>query len=193
MPETRSSLLSRVRDLGDAEGWVEFDRLYRPLLIQYARARGLPGQDAEEIAQDCLSAVARAMHKFKRDKSFRGWLRGMVNRKVADHIADRRKHRRAGTEVLAAVTDPGPSPEALWQRTWNHAHLAYCLDTLRNEFAAHTLQSFVLYVLQEEPVDKIAATLGMTPNQVYVAKSRVMRRLTERSAEVLASLYGTPS
>ena len=57
MPATRSSLLSRVRDLDDSDGWVEFDKLYRPLLIEYAQQRGLSFEEAEEIAQQCLIAI----------------------------------------------------------------------------------------------------------------------------------------
>lgn len=190
MPATRSSLLFRVRDRNDAESWSEFDRLYRPLLTSYARARGLRAGEAEEIAQRCLSAVAGVMHKFKRDHSFRGWLRGMVNRKVADFIAEKARFRQADTALLLNAVDPAPTPDELWQRIWNRAHLRHCLDSLRADFATHTLQAFTLYVLQGEPVVDICSRLGMTPNQVYVAKSRVMRRLRERATDVLASLYG---
>jgi hypothetical protein len=58
---TRSSLLSRVRDLQDADGWMRFDQLYRPMLIEYARHRGLRQEAAEEIAQQCLAAIVAVM------------------------------------------------------------------------------------------------------------------------------------
>ncbi len=190
MPETRSSLLDRVRDSNDKDGWVEFDRLYRPLLTAYARARGLRDSEAEEIAQQCMTAVALVMHKFKRDSSFRGWLRGMVSRKVADFIAERSRYTRADTALLMTTPGSDPPPEKVWQRIWNRAHIVYCIEGLRGEFASHTLNAFALYILDDEPVEVICERLGMTPNQVYVAKSRVTKRLREQSDAILSSLYG---
>ena len=193
MERTRSSLLRRVRDLDDATGWDEFDRLYRPLLVTYARQRGLRLEEADEIAQQCMTALVPRMQTFTRKSSFRGWLRGMVDHKVSDFLTQSRKHRRAGTELLAQTPDPGRTPEELWQQQWNHTHLAYCLDSLRIDYAPHTLQAFAMYVLQERPVKEISRRLGMTPNQIYVAKTRVMARIRERFGEMIDSLYGASS
>ena len=190
MPATRSSLLSRVRDFDDAEGWGEFDELYRPLLLGYARSCGLGADEAEEIAQQCLAAVVDRIQQFRRKRSFRGWLRKMVEHKVSDYLADHRRHLQADTDLLANAPSPAPSPSELWQRNWNQSLGRYLTHRLRSEFAQHTLQAFEMYVLHGYPVKQISRMLAMTPNQIYVAKSRIVNRLREeRYADLLDSLY----
>ena len=66
----------------------------------------------------------------------------------------------------------------------------YCLANLRDTFAAHTLRAFELYVLHQQPVDRICRQLDMSANQVYIAKSRVLKRIRSRHAHLLESLYG---
>ncbi|MFQ5414699.1 MAG: RNA polymerase sigma factor [Phycisphaerae bacterium] len=189
MPDTRSSLLSRVRDFDDDAGWKEFDRLYRPMLARYAQRRGLGPDAAEEIAQQCLEVVVSQIRAFRRRRSFRGWLRRIVDNKVKQHLASRRAGELGGDALVRAV---GSVPDAgeLWERQWNRTHLLYCLASLRNEFAAHTLAAFELYVLEERPVRDIAERLSLTPNQIYVAKSRVMKRLSTRFSDLVETLYG---
>ncbi|MGD2108358.1 MAG: sigma-70 family RNA polymerase sigma factor [Phycisphaerae bacterium] len=187
---TRSTLLRRVRDLDDKEGWAEFDKLYRPLLVGYARRRYVPADVAEELAQQCLVAIVSRIGQFEKKSSFRGWLRAMVDHKISDHFTKKSRERSADTGVLRHSPDPGPTPAEAWEKSWDEAHLTHFVATLRTNFAQHTLQAFALYVLQERPVREISEVLSMTPNQVYVAKSRVLRFIRERCEHVVEGLYG---
>lgn len=186
---TRTTLLRRVADFSDAQGWTEFDALYRPMLIRYAKARRLNSSAAEEVAQQCLVAILAQIRRFKRTRSFRGWLRAMVNHKVSDYLSKQRK----GTIDLREHSPSEPvetDPAELWMREWNAAHLRKLVESLRDHFAAHTLRAFELYVLEEKPVDEICSMLGLTSNQVYVAKNRVTRHLREAHGESIQDLYG---
>lgn len=186
---TRSSLLSRVRDYEDDGAWGEFDRLYRPLLLRYARHRGLRPDAAEEIAQQCMEAVVKAIPTFEKRTSFRGWLRRIAEHKVCDLLEERGRRSPMDVQEVAEVSDADGPHERLWRREWNHAAVAFLLDTLRCDFPVHTLQSFWMYVVEEVPVLVIARRLGLTANQVYVAKSRVLRRIRECYADLFESLY----
>lgn len=190
MTTTRDSLLRRVRDFDDAGGWAEFDKLYRPLLLRYAQRRGLGEEEAEEIAQQCLEVIVSRIQTFERRASFRGWLHRIVDNKVKQHLSRRGRQLQPRTGVLENQADDAPTPDQLWEQQWNRTHLLYCLVSLRADFAAHTLQAFELYVLQGVPARDAAEMLGMTPNQIYIAKCRVMRRLKERSKALLDKLYG---
>ncbi|HNQ22392.1 MAG TPA: sigma-70 family RNA polymerase sigma factor [Phycisphaerae bacterium] len=190
MNTTRLSLLERVRDLDDASGWAQFDKLYRPLLMLYARRRGLSPADAEEIAQECLEVLVAKIQGFERRLSFRAWLHRIVDHKVNQHLARQRRALSLGPEWLEEAPATEPSPAQIWEQQWDRTHLFYCLAALRSDFAPHTLQAFELYVLQGLPVAEIARLLGMTPNQIYVAKSRVMRRLREAYRRLIDKLYG---
>jgi len=186
---TRTTLLGRVCDYSDSESWNEFDALYRPMLMRYARARGLDDSTAEEIAQQCLVAIVKQIREFKRTRSFRAWLRAMVNHKVCDYHAHRQHNSNGLPHAAGSIVDESQTTR-LWEQTWNSAHLQKSIDSLRGAFAAHTLKAFELYVLDERPVEEICSLLGMTPNQVYVAKNRVIRYLKEKCGGWLDDLYG---
>lgn len=190
MSATQSSLLSRVRDLQDADSWLRFDKLYRPMLTEYARQRGLRQEASEDIAQQCLAAIVNAIPRFRRQKSFRAWLRKMVHHKVSDHLTRENRHLQSASDAIEQAVVNESAPVQLWQQRWNEAHIQYILDELRGEVAEHTLRAFEMYVIHEYPVEEIERILGMTANQIYVAKSRVLHHLRNgRFADMLESLY----
>src|SRR5919108_2019120 len=74
---TRASLIARLSDRADIEAWDEFVQIYLPLLYRMARRKGLQHADAEELGQEVLMAVARAVHRWRPDRErgrFRDWL-----------------------------------------------------------------------------------------------------------------------
>ncbi|MFN0055056.1 MAG: hypothetical protein ACKV0T_23025 [Planctomycetales bacterium] len=58
-PDTRESLLLRIRDSQDREAWQEFVSIYRPLIYRVARRHGLKNADAQNLAQEVLPKVKR--------------------------------------------------------------------------------------------------------------------------------------
>src|SRR5262245_23158644 len=77
MPETRPSLLRRVRDATDHRSWQEFYDLYEPLLLSYVRKRGLHGGDADDVVQTIFITLLRHLPEFEYDPKkgrFRTWL-----------------------------------------------------------------------------------------------------------------------
>lgn len=190
--ETRSSLLHRLRDFGDTSGWREFVRLYQPLLVAYARRRGLRRADAEEIAQQCLGVVVRRIGSFQRRRRFRSWLRRIVDLLVYQWLREAQRRRRV-REVLLNQAERPPADEqarfATWREEWNRFHLQHCLEDLRTRFTTETLRAFELYVLRDFPVPTITRLLHISENQVYVAKSRVLQYLRTCHADALAELY----
>ncbi len=158
------------------------------MLIRYAAERGLSGDEAEEIAQQCMAAIAGGIRGFQRKVSFRGWLRGLIEHKVSDQLKKHRRELPARTADFDREQTREASPALLWERQWNRTHLLYCLNQLRDEVSPMTLEAFELYVIHELPVQEIAERLAMTPNQVYVAKHRVLARLKKRWSELADGL-----
>ncbi len=185
MARTRTSLLERVRNLEDSLAWEQFDAIYRPMLRRYAQDRGLSDEQSDEIVQECMTAIVERIQRFERQASFRGWLRGLVDHKVADHLRKRRSEQQGLTRDFEREQCREATPAHHWEREWNRAHLLHCLQLVRSEVAEHTYQAFDLYVINEMPVADVSRMLGMTPNQIYVAKSRVMARIEERWSEIM--------
>ena len=64
-PETRASLLMRVRDRNDHEAWYEFEEIYRPVIYRIAMFKGLQSADAEDLAQRVMLSVSGAIDRFQ--------------------------------------------------------------------------------------------------------------------------------
>lgn len=74
---TSATLINRVKDLDDDDGWREFYERYRGLVLNIGRQRGLTTAEAEEVGQEVFSRVARNIGLFAtggRPGAFRRWL-----------------------------------------------------------------------------------------------------------------------
>lgn len=176
---TRASLLQRVRDPQNKEGWREFFQIYQPLLYRYARVRGLSREDADELAQQCMTLLIERMPRFEYSQGkggFKHWLRKMINNKINDFYK-KRKVPLAESADFRRPQERETTLEEIWEREWEKKHLQYFLKQIRDEVAPNTYQAFEYHVICDWPVERVVETLGVTPDQVYAAKSRITRKL----------------
>ncbi len=178
---TSATLLERVRDPADAEAWRRFFTLYAPLLERYARALGLGGADALEVRDECLAVVAARMPAFRyaSDRGgFRAWLHALARGKVIDRL-----RRSAATPASARDLDEHAavalSPDEAWEQAWRREHLRWALDQVRRRVPERAYAVFSMLLLDELDVAEVRRRTGMNANQVYLAKSRVMRRVRD--------------
>jgi RNA polymerase sigma-70 factor (ECF subfamily) len=68
-PETRESLLLRVRDPEDQVAWHEFVEICRPVILRLARQKGMQEADADDVAQQVLIAVGKAVEQRPHDSA----------------------------------------------------------------------------------------------------------------------------
>jgi RNA polymerase sigma-70 factor (ECF subfamily) len=186
MDTTRASLLFRVRNPRDSEAWNEFYSLYAPLLYRYARQRGLSRDDAHEVRDRCLEAIARRLPSFEYDRhkgGFRRWLRRVAESKTAD-VFRKRRERPAGSAELRRVPDRSPIPSDLWERHWENEHIRYCVERVRGSVPERSYEVFRLLAFDERSVPEGCACLALNPNQVYKAKSRVLAAVRQKMAEL---------
>lgn len=61
-PETRASLIVRLRDAADVAAWDEFVAIYGPLVYRLALRQGLQAADADDVVQQVFAAVAQSVH-----------------------------------------------------------------------------------------------------------------------------------
>ena len=105
-PETRPSLLIRVRDPADQAAWQEFVEIYRPVILRLAQHKGMQAADAEDIAQEVLAAVAKAVEQREHDPKrakFRTWLHRVANNIILDALTRGKPDRGAGGSSLQAA------------------------------------------------------------------------------------------
>ncbi|MDB4778283.1 sigma-70 family RNA polymerase sigma factor, partial [bacterium] len=94
-PETRYTLIGKLRNPQDAEAWAEFSNIYQPLIFRICRKRGLQHADAIDVTQEVLSKVAQASEKFSSERhgsTFRGWLYRVTQNLVIDFLRKRERN-----------------------------------------------------------------------------------------------------
>lgn len=186
-PETRASLLQRVRDPADNEAWREFFNIYRPLIYRYGRLRGLSRADADEVVQKCMTKLVDKMPQFEYSSTkggFKFWLRRVTNNLITD-IQRKRKTQLAESGDFRRPQEREPSVDELWEREWERKHLQHFLHELEGRIAPTTYKAFEYYVLSDWPVERVMSELGVTADQVYAAKSRVTRKLRDMMKEAI--------
>jgi RNA polymerase sigma-70 factor (ECF subfamily) len=187
MDDTQSTLLARLRDRADQEAWRTFDELYRPMLVRYARARGLEPADADDVAQQCTQAVLEQIGPYQHAASFKSWLRAIAENKVCDRFRRRRREVQAGTDVWDQHADSAGGADPAWEQQWSVAHLRHCAEIARRDVAPRTYAAFAAYALEGRPVAEVAASLGMSLSAVYVSKHRVVERMRALMRELTGS------
>ena len=92
-----------------------------------------------------------------------------------------------GTEarqLLETVPEEEPKDETGVE---DHGLLHRALDLIRPEFAERTWQAFWRMTVDGRTAAEAGAELGLAPNAVHQAKFRVLRRLRQEMAGLLAS------
>jgi RNA polymerase sigma-70 factor (ECF subfamily) len=186
---TRATLLLRLRDRTDSLSWAEFHERYGQLLYRYARKRGASPVDAEDIVQDVALALLKALDGFEYDAEkgrFRAYLRVSVIRAMARRAGKQAKQGDIvdphNFDYLSAVDEAGADEQ--WEQEWRAHRLRWALREVASSFEPVTLDAFRMHVLAGKPVRDTALALGISEASVYQAKSRVLKQVKERLAEL---------
>src|SRR4051794_34306024 len=86
---TRQSLLSRIKDWSDNDSWQDFFDTYWKLIYRTARASGLQRAEAEEVVQETLITISKAVADFEYDPrkgSFKSYLRTATIWRIRDRF-----------------------------------------------------------------------------------------------------------
>lgn len=181
---TTTELLAGLHDSGNRAAWDEFDRRYRPILIAFLRRMGLSDADAADVAQETLACFVQDYRRNKYDRAqgrLRSWLIGIARCRLADLRRARGRRREARGE--SAIVDLPADAEA--ETAWDAAEHRYIFEQAISElrktarFHERTVEAFDRAVLQREPIETVSAALGLTPQEIYNAKNRVVQRLRE--------------
>lgn len=187
MHTTRASLLLRIRNREDSAAWETFDGIYRPMLQRFAVARGLSVDAADEIAQQCMTAIHQHIDGFEYDPEkgrFKAWLRTMAGNKIRNMLRDRRDVQAESAQIHGLSSD-GESPDEVFDKLWMQQHLWHCLRQLEKQVEPETYQAYIHYVIDQWPVEKVCQTLGLSPNNVYTIKWRMTEKVANLMRELL--------
>lgn len=192
---TRQSLLNRLKDWRDDASWRTFFDLYWKLIYGTARKAGLPQPDAEDVVQDTIFSVAKAMPDFKynRDQgSFKNWLLRITWRRILDHRHRRKSLQASSFEDASKEHEngldnvPDENIARMWEVEWQRNLMDVAIERVKKRVEPRQYQLFDLVALQHWPTQRVVSAMKVSATQVYLAKHRISRlirkevRLLER-------------
>ena len=185
-PETRLSLLARLRDPTDQEAWREFTAIYQPLVLRLGVHRGLQHADAQEVAQEVLLAVAGAIERWEPDPnraSFRTWLFRIARNLMINLLKQKQRLPLAagGTDMIELLHQhPDRDGDSEWfDHEFRRELFRWAAERVRGEFRESTWQAFWRTCVDGEDITLVAERLKLSVGAMYVARSRVMTRLKQ--------------
>ena len=161
------------------------------MVLRLARRRGLQEADAHEVTQDVLLAVAGAIERWETDPrrgSFRAWLGTIARNATVNFLIKQGRHPRgSGDSDVHEMLLEQPAPEgelsALFDVETKRQSFRWAAEQVRDEFREATWRAFWMTSVEDVSVIDVARDLKITVGSVYVARSRVMKRLREKVEE----------
>jgi RNA polymerase sigma factor (sigma-70 family) len=180
--DTDERLVARYRDTQDETAFAELVRRYRTPVFRLAVS--VLGQafeaDAEDVAQDVMVRIHRALPTFRGDARFGTW----VYRIAFNHALNvKARARFRAPHVADAALDATPSPDAgphdLVQHGRRQRAVRACVDELPEVYQS----ALRLYYWLGASISEIAALLDVPENTVKSYLHRARRLLATRLAE----------
>ena len=194
LPSVSMSFLDRLR-AGIPEDWDRLVKLFSPVIYHWVKRSNLQDSDIADICQEVFSAAylgLGAFHKDSQGGSFRGWLYRVTQSKIRDFYRRKKKTPTPAAEGEPSVLDilhgypaeensesepnPQQSTKILAQRA---------IDLICDDFDPKTWAAFYAVTVDSRPPADVAVEIGISVSSVYVAKSRVLKRLREELAGLI--------
>jgi RNA polymerase sigma-70 factor (ECF subfamily) len=158
---------------------VAFEAIYRslaPRLLRYAR--GLVGQDAEDIAAEAWLQIVRDLGRFDGDwDAFRGWAARILRNRAIDHLrAAARRPIRSGTLDALLDRPSGDDTAASAEESLSTAAAVDLIASLPPDQAEAVLLRAVVGL----DAKSAASVLGKRAGAVRVAAHRGLKTLALR-------------
>ena len=183
---TTTQLLEDLKTTRNESAWTEFCSHFQPVVIEFAKRLSLSNVEAEDAAQETMTAFFKAFKEGKYDPDkgrLSNWLFGIAKRVILNLrgrqpleklIAD----KATGTSFWDMVQDDR-TLDRTWELQWQQMVLKRCLDQVRQEFDPKVFGAFRNYAIDKFEIEEVCERFDMSRNAVYIAKSRVLSRLRE--------------
>ena len=189
-PDTPATLLARiaveVTGQTDEAAWLRLFELYAPAIRKFAAGLGVRNE-AEDVAQEIFLKLVEVLRKgrYHADAGkFRCYIAAMIRREI---VSQWRKAQARGAaeslpfDDLEADEAPAVPPaqaaviDAKWRLARHEAAVEHALT--KTALSARSRDIYRAYVIEERPIDEVAARFGVTKNHIGQIKLRVGRMI----------------
>jgi RNA polymerase sigma-70 factor (ECF subfamily) len=191
LPETRDSLILQVRDPANREAWERFVSIYRPLIYRMARGRAMQHADADDLAQQVLLSISKAIPEWERSSDgakFRHWLRRIAANAILNALSRGAKFPAAGGSAAAEILEQAQSVDVRLDDEIEHEYQRQvyrrAAEIVQRSIQPETWQMFAMAVVDGQSTEMVATNMQTSIANVHAARSRVMRRLQAAVKEI---------
>ncbi len=170
--------LARTAGTGDQKAVTTLLATIQPRIIPYCRARidarNSADASAEDVAQEALIAIVRALPSYRDDHAgFSAFAFGIAAHKVADFYRKRQREPVTSVAEFPSIPDTGAGPERSVLDAEQRRKIRQLLATLSENQREILIHRLVSGLSSEET----AQVLATTPGAVRVAQHRALERL----------------
>lgn len=176
---TRSSFVRQIQS-GSESAWHEFYRKYSAMIHRVGQDRGLNSRECDELMVDVMVIFWKKVDEFAAAPE-RGKLRTYLSR-IAAYAANKLKSHSSqvsGEKVCEEDAEYPADVDAAYMEEWRSFILSCAMEELKNSVDTETYQVFYMSVVQKRPVNDIAAVTRKTANNIYVIRSRCIKKLKQ--------------
>ena len=184
-PATKISLIETISNCPDSVRWTEFCRTYEQPMRAYL-ASHYPSVDADDIIQETMIALMKALPNYRYDPDrkghFRNYLIGIIRHKAVSEI----RRRQAEADNIDAYAknrvehfhddEDDANSDSMRKAIFEAAVTQLMAD---DSISSATREIFRHVVLMHEKPAQVAAEFGTTRNNVDQIKNRMINRLSE--------------
>ena len=173
--------LMRAAQAGDPQSYATALKACVPLIGATARRAGVRPDRMDDVVQDTLITIHRALPTYDPARPFAPWLRAIATRRAIDSL---RLHGRHGAREIQddiaymAHAEPGPNAEAAVSRRDDAARLREAVATL----SPLQRQAVELLAFSERSLEEAAQETGRSKGALKVNLHRALRALRRRVA-----------
>lgn len=187
-PETRPSLIVRLKGQRNEQAWEEFVRAYEPFLNSLVTRRGVPSRHVPDVTQQILTAIARSVEQWTDDgqpASFRRWLTRVSRNIVIRYMAKERRMPggQGGSEWLDELREIAAEPDGAQLQAYDFELIFWAAEQVRSEFKATSWSAFWKTLIEGQPVEEVSQQLGVSPGSIYMSRSRIIARIRAKVRE----------
>ncbi len=192
----------RIRNSDDAGAWVEFLETYVPIVRDYCLQRRLQASDVDDIVQDVMTTISTAIRQFDYDPTkgkFRSWLGTIAANRIRNHLARQSVRHSQSLESVDAFDSgviPQPQlcadPDSTWVELFSERIYETACKRIRPDISDLQWNCFEATWVRNENAADVAQALQLPVHQIYVNKSRVLKRL-EAEVRILAEEVPIPN
>ncbi len=169
----------RAAQAGNSEAYAKVLKACVPMIAATARRTGVAADRVDDVVQDSLITIHRALATYDPDRPFAPWLRAIAQRRAIDSLRlhGRRGAREVQDEVAyLAHAEPGGDAEASVSRRDDAARLRAAVATL----PPLQRQAVELLGFSERSLEEASAETGRTKGALKVNLHRALRALRSR-------------